>query len=40
MQDTNPAQYIFDTHVEAEEAIRSLGKVGFDVKQLSLIGKG
>jgi len=40
MQEINPAQYIFNSHVEAEEAIRSLGKSGFDVKKLSLIGKG
>lgn len=40
MQKLNPAQYIFNTHVEAEEAIRSLGQAGFDVKNLSLIGKG
>jgi hypothetical protein len=40
MQETNPSQYIFNTHIDAEEAIRSLGKSGFDVKKLSLIGKG
>ena len=40
MQETHPSQYIFNTHVDAEEAIRSLGKAGFDVKKLSLIGKG
>ena len=40
MQEINPAQYIFNTHVDAEEAIRSLGKSGFDVKKLSLIGRG
>jgi hypothetical protein len=40
MQEINPGQYIFNSHVEAEEAIRSLGKSGFDVKKLSLIGKG
>lgn len=40
MQEINPSQYIFNTHVEAEEAIRALGKSGFDVKMLSLIGKG
>jgi hypothetical protein len=40
MQQTNPAQYIFNTHAEAEEAIRSLCRSGFDVKNLSLIGKG
>jgi hypothetical protein len=32
--------YVYNTHVEAEEAIRSLSKSGFDVKKLSLIGKG
>lgn len=40
MQEAHPAQHIFNTHVDAEEAIRSLGKSGFDVKKLSLIGKG
>jgi len=32
--------YIFNTHSEAEQAIRSLGASGFDVKKLSLVGKG
>ena len=32
--------YIFNTHVEAEEAIKSLAESGFDVKKLSLVGKG
>lgn len=32
--------YIFNTHVEAEEAIQSLNRAGVDVKKLSLIGKG
>jgi len=32
--------YIFNTHVEAESAIRSLSASGFDVKKLSLVGKG
>jgi hypothetical protein len=32
--------YIFNTHVEAEEAIQSLNRSGFDVKKLSLVGKG
>ena len=36
----DPKLYVFDTHVEAEKAIRSLGRTGFDVKKLSLIGKG
>lgn len=40
MQDIISAQYIYNTHVDAEEAIRLLGRSGFDVKKLSLIGKG
>jgi len=32
--------YIFNSHVEAEEAIPTLGRTGFDVKTLSLLGKG
>ena len=32
--------YVFNTHGEAEEAIKSLGRSGFDVKKLSLVGKG
>src|SRR5476649_33788 len=32
--------FIFNTHAEAEDAIVSLSKSGFDVKKLSLVGKG
>jgi hypothetical protein len=32
--------YIFNTHVEAQEAVKALSKSGFDVKKLSIIGKG
>jgi len=32
--------YVFNTHHEAEEAIRHLGDAGIDVKKLSLVGKG
>ena len=32
--------YVFKAHADAEEAIRSLGKSGFDMKKLSLVGKG
>jgi hypothetical protein len=32
--------YVFDTHVKLESAIRSLSESGFDVKKLSMIGKG
>ena len=39
---TNPDSllFVFDTHAAAEEAIRTLGKSGFDMKKLSLVGKG
>jgi hypothetical protein len=39
---TNPHSsfYVFDTHALAEEAIRTLGQAGFDMKKLSLVGKG
>ena len=32
--------FVFDTHVAAEQAIRSLGQAGFDMNKLSLVGKG
>lgn len=32
--------YVFDTHLEAEQAVQSLDRSGFDVKQLSIVGKG
>jgi hypothetical protein len=35
-----PPFYVFNTHVEAEEAIQSLNRAGFDVTKLSLVGKG
>ena len=38
---TNEAPvYVFNTHAQAEEAIQSLSRSGFDMKQLSLVGKG
>ena len=40
MQTENSPTYIFNTHVEAEDAIRSLSRAGFDMTKLSLIGKG
>jgi hypothetical protein len=30
--------FVFDTHGTAEEAIRTLGQSGFDMKKLSLVG--
>ncbi len=32
--------YVFNTHTQAAEAIRSLERSGFDVKKLSLVGRG
>ncbi len=40
MSKENSPVYIFNTHVEAEEAIHALSRAGFDVKKLSLVGKG
>jgi hypothetical protein len=40
MDQMNSPVYIFATHTEAENAIRTLSRSGFDVKKLSLIGKG
>ncbi|GAB6139678.1 hypothetical protein JCM14076_04070 [Methylosoma difficile] len=31
---------IYDTHAEAEEAIKALNQLGFDMQKLSIIGKG
>ncbi len=36
----DPALYVFTTRSEADTAVRTLGKAGFDLKKLSLIGKG
>ncbi len=40
MDSKNIPFYAFDTHTEAEEAIRRLSASGFDMKKLSLVGKG
>ncbi len=40
MNNPDSAVFVFDTHVIAEEAIRTLGQAGFDMKKLSLVGKG
>lgn len=36
----NAQVHVYDTHTEAEEAIRKLERTGFDIKKLSIIGKG
>lgn len=40
MTNLNSSFFVFDTHTAAEEAIRTLGQSGFDMKKLSLVGKG
>ena len=40
MSNPDSAFFVFDTHTSAEEAIRTLGQSGFDMKKLSLVGKG
>jgi len=36
---TNSVVAIYNTHTEAEEAVKELEKSGFDMKKLSIIGK-
>ncbi|MBC7376901.1 MAG: DUF1269 domain-containing protein [Burkholderiaceae bacterium] len=40
MSNPDSAFFVFDTHTAAEDAIRTLGQSGFDMKKLSLVGKG
>ena len=40
MSDKNSAVAMFDQHTQAENAIRQLQKAGFDMKKLSIVGKG
>ena len=40
MSNPDSAFFVFDAHAAAEEAIRTLGQSGFDMKKLSLVGKG
>ena len=40
MSNPDSAFFVFDSHAAAEEAIRTLGQSGFDMKKLSLVGKG
>jgi Heat induced stress protein YflT domain len=39
MSQGNVAVAIFNTHVEAENAVKELQKSGFDMKKLSIVGK-
>jgi len=40
MSNPDSTFFVFETHDAAEAAIRSLGQAGFDLKKLSLVGKG
>jgi len=40
MTTLNSSFFVFDTHTAAEKAIRTLSHAGFDMKKLSLVGKG
>jgi len=40
MSNPDPAFLVFNTHAAAEAAIRTMGRYGFDMKKLSLVGKG
>jgi hypothetical protein len=40
MSNPDSAFFVFDNHAAADDAIRTLSKAGFDMKMLSLVGKG
>jgi len=40
MEKTLPNVYVFKSHADAENAVRSLGLSGFDMRQLSIVGRG
>ena len=39
MSDKNSVVGVYETHQQAEDAIRELQKSGFDMKKLSIVGK-
>jgi uncharacterized membrane protein len=39
MFETNSVVAIYDTHTQAEEAVKELQKSGFDLKKMSIVGK-
>ena len=39
MKQENSMVALYDTHQEAEQAVKKLQKSGFDMKQLSIVGK-
>src|SRR6202050_3098481 len=40
MLDKNSAIAMFDEHTQAESAVKHLQQAGFDMKKLSIVGKG
>jgi len=40
LQTSTQPYYVFNTHEEAEAAIKTLSRGGFDIKKISLVGKG
>src|SRR5471030_2573346 len=40
MENQNSVVAVFDDHVAAESAVKKLGAAGFDIKNLSVVGKG
>lgn len=40
MKNENSCVAIYNTHEEAEQAVKDLQKAGFDMKKLSIVGKG
>jgi hypothetical protein len=40
MANPDSSFFVFDSHTAAEDAIRTLAQSGFDMKKLSLVGKG
>jgi uncharacterized membrane protein len=39
MSETNSVVAIYETHSEAEEAVKELQRAGFDMKKMSIVGK-
>jgi hypothetical protein len=39
MRKTDIAAAVYDTHVQAEDAVRQLARAGFDMKAISILGK-
>ena len=39
MSETNSVVAIYDTHTQAEEAVKELQRSGFDMQKMSIVGK-